>query len=68
MDDDCSRETGQALGRAGEWKQTLRQYYLLPERGVHTALGDLCAVTNLFATVLRALFCLNFDHGSSVAT
>ena len=35
--------------------QTLRQYYRLPERGVHTALGDVCTVADLFATVLRPI-------------
>jgi len=39
---------------AGNCKlQTLRQYYRLPERGAHTALGDVQTVVDLFATVLR---------------
>ena len=33
--------------------QTLRQYYRLPERGAHTALGDVGTMADLFATVLR---------------
>ncbi len=41
---------------AGNCKlQTLRQYYRLPERGAHTALGDVLTVADLFATVLRPL-------------
>ncbi len=41
---------------AGNCKlQTLRQYYRLPERGAHTALGDVCTVADLFATVLRPM-------------
>ena len=35
--------------------QTLRQYYRLPERGAHTALGDVETVADLFATVLRPI-------------
>ena len=39
---------------AGNCKlQTLRQYYRLPERGAHTALGDVQTVVDLFAQVLR---------------
>ncbi len=39
---------------AGNCKlQTLRQYYRLPERGAHTALGDVQTVADLFAQVLR---------------
>jgi DNA polymerase-3 subunit epsilon len=39
---------------AGNCKlQTLRQYYRLPERGAHTALGDVQTVVELFAQVLR---------------
>jgi DNA polymerase-3 subunit epsilon len=38
---------------AGNCKlQTLRQYYRLPERGAHTALGDVQTVADLFANVL----------------
>jgi hypothetical protein len=41
---------------AGNCKlQTLRQYYRLPERGAHTALGDVQTVADLFATVLRPI-------------
>ncbi len=41
---------------AGNCKlQTLRQYYRLPERGAHTALGDVGTVSDLFATVLRPI-------------
>ncbi len=41
---------------AGNCKlQTLRQYYRLPERGAHTALGDVETVADLMATVLRPL-------------
>lgn len=41
---------------AGNCKlQTLRQYYRLPERGAHTALGDAGTVADLFATVLRPI-------------
>ena len=39
---------------AGNCKlQTLRQYYRLPERGAHTALGDVDTVADLFHVVLR---------------
>lgn len=39
---------------AGNCKlQTLRQYYLLPDRGAHTALGDVQTVADLMAQVLR---------------
>jgi DNA polymerase-3 subunit epsilon len=39
---------------AGNCKlQTLRQYYRLPERGAHTALGDVQTVVDVFAQVLR---------------
>ena len=39
---------------AGNCKlQTLRQYYRLPERGAHTALGDVETVADLMANVLR---------------
>lgn len=41
---------------AGNHKlQTLRQYYRLPERGAHTALGDVETVADLMARVLRPL-------------
>lgn len=41
---------------AGNCKlQTLRQYYRLPERGAHTALGDVETVTDLMANVLRPI-------------
>ena len=41
---------------AGNCKlQTLRQYYRLPERGAHTALGDVESVADLMAQVLRPI-------------
>ncbi len=41
---------------AGNCKlQTLRQYYRLPERGAHTALGDVQTVADLIAQVLRPI-------------
>jgi len=41
---------------AGNCKlQTLRQYYRLPERGAHTALGDVETVLDLMQNVLRQL-------------
>jgi len=41
---------------AGNCKlQTLRQYYRLPERGAHTALGDVQTVADLMARVLRPI-------------
>jgi DNA polymerase-3 subunit epsilon len=41
---------------AGNCKlQTLRQYYRLPERGAHTALGDVMTVADLFSQVLRPI-------------
>lgn len=41
---------------AGNCKlQTLRQFYRLPERGAHTALGDVQTVVDLFGQVLRPL-------------
>lgn len=41
---------------AGNCKlQTLRQYYRLPERGAHTALGDVETVVDLLATVLKPI-------------
>jgi DNA polymerase-3 subunit epsilon len=41
---------------AGNCKlQTLRQYYRLPERGAHTALGDVQTVADLLANVLRPI-------------
>jgi hypothetical protein len=41
---------------AGNCKlQTLRQYYRLPERGAHTALGDVMTVVDLFGQVLRPI-------------
>ena len=41
---------------AGNCKlQTLRQYYRLPERGAHTALGDVQTVVDLLANVLRPI-------------
>ena len=41
---------------AGNHKlQTLRQFYRLPERGAHTAMGDVETVIDLIATVLRPI-------------
>lgn len=41
---------------AGNCKlQTLRQYYKLPERGAHTALGDVQTVADLMANVLQPI-------------
>lgn len=41
---------------AGNCKlETLRQYFHLPERGAHSALGDVLTVADLFTTVLRPL-------------
>ena len=41
---------------AGNHKlQTLRQYYRLPERGAHTALGDVETIVDLMQQVLRSL-------------
>jgi len=41
---------------AGNCKlQTLRQYYRLPERGAHTALGDVLTLADLFGQVLRPI-------------
>jgi DNA polymerase III epsilon subunit-like protein len=41
---------------AGNCKlQTLRQFYRLPERGAHTALGDVETVVDLLASVLRPI-------------
>jgi DNA polymerase III epsilon subunit-like protein len=41
---------------AGNCKlQTLRQFYRLPERGAHTALGDVQTVSDLIAHVLRPI-------------
>jgi DNA polymerase-3 subunit epsilon len=41
---------------AGNCKlQTLGQYYRLPERGAHTALGDVQTVVDLFGNVLRPI-------------
>ena len=41
---------------AGNCKlQTLRQYYRLPERGAHTAQGDVLTVADLFSHVLRPI-------------
>lgn len=41
---------------AGNCKlQTLRQYYRLPERGAHTALGDVETVVDLLAAVLAPI-------------
>lgn len=41
---------------AGNCKlQTLRQFYRLPERGAHTALGDVQTVADLLGQVLRPL-------------
>lgn len=41
---------------AGNCKlQTLRQYYLLPERGAHTALGDVQTVADLMVKVLKPI-------------
>ena len=41
---------------AGNCKlQTLRQYYRLPERGAHTALGDVETVVDLMSQVLRPI-------------
>lgn len=43
---------------AGNCKlQTLRQFYRLPERGAHTALGDVQTVIDLFTQVLRPIAC-----------
>ena len=42
--------------QAGNHKlQTLRQFYRLPERGAHTALGDVLTVVDLLETVLQPL-------------
>lgn len=35
--------------------QTLRQYFRLPERGAHTALGDVMTVVDLFGGIFRPL-------------
>lgn len=55
----CALKLAQRLldpAPAGNCKlQTLRQYYRLPERGAHTALGDVETVIDLFQTVLRPL-------------
>ena len=52
----CSYRLAQRLldpSPAGNLKlQTLRQYYRLPERGAHTALGDVDTVIDLFGKVL----------------
>jgi DNA polymerase III epsilon subunit-like protein len=41
---------------AGNCKlQTLRQFYRLPDRGAHTALGDVETVSDLMANVLRPI-------------
>ncbi len=41
---------------AGNCKlQTLRQYFRTPERGAHTALGDVQTVADLFLTVFRLI-------------
>lgn len=41
---------------AGNCKlQTLRQYYRLPERGAHTALGDVDTVADLMTNVLKPI-------------
>ena len=41
---------------AGNCKlQTLRQYYRLPERGAHTALGDVETVADLMQNILRPI-------------
>lgn len=41
---------------AGNCKlQTLRQYYRLPERGAHTALGDVETVADLLSNVLKPI-------------
>jgi DNA polymerase-3 subunit epsilon len=41
---------------AGNCKlQTLRQFYRLPERGAHTALGDVQTVSDLMTNVLRPM-------------
>lgn len=41
---------------AGNCKlQTLRQFYRLPERGAHSALGDVLTVVDLIAKVLRPI-------------
>jgi DNA polymerase III epsilon subunit-like protein len=41
---------------AGNCKlQTLRQFYRLPERGAHTALGDVLTVSDLMVHVLRPI-------------
>ena len=53
----CGWRSGSSIRcPAGNCKlQTLRQYYRLPERGAHTALGDVGTVADLFATVLRPI-------------
>ncbi|MFN9038207.1 MAG: exonuclease, partial [Planctomyces sp.] len=55
----CALRLAQRLldpGPAGNCKlQTLRQYYGLPERGAHTALGDVQTVVDLLGTVLRPI-------------
>ena len=55
----CALELAQRLldpVPAGNCKlQTLRQYYRLPERGAHTALGDVETVADLLGSVLRPL-------------
>jgi len=48
---------------AGNHKlQTLRQFYRLPERGAHSALGDVQTVIDLLETVLRPLAAANGLH------
>ncbi|MEZ5555252.1 exonuclease domain-containing protein [Haliea sp.] len=55
----CALELAQRLldpVPAGNHKlQTLRQYYRLPERGAHTALGDVETVADLMQQVLKPL-------------
>ena len=53
----CALElTQRLLDPAGNHKlQTLRQYYRLPARGAHTALGDVETVVDLMQQVLRSL-------------
>ena len=55
----CALRLAQRLldpGPAGNCKlQTLRQYYRLPQRGAHTALGDVETVVDLLGQVIRPL-------------
>lgn len=55
----CALELARRLldpASAGNCKlQTLRQFYYLPERGAHTALGDVQTVIDLLSNVLQPL-------------